>query len=95
MSFKLMINIGRNRRTRFRPHWFWISIIVLLFLEIVFNIVWLARSGPVNSVVLAISTPVMIFIITRMWYVIEIRGGTVSDRKLKDEEKVGESDCHD
>lgn len=77
--------IGKNRRGGFNPRWFWTGVLILLVLEILYNIVSLLASSPFHAIMLLLLTPVAIFLWSRLWYVVELRAGNPEDRRNPDQ----------
>lgn len=72
--------IGINRRGNYRPRWFWLLLLGILVIELLYNLVALFISSPLNALMILLLSPMVYFIATRLWYMIELRAGSLRDR---------------
>jgi hypothetical protein len=72
--------IGINRRGNYRPRWFWMTLFVILVIELIYNLVGVIIASPLNALMIVLLTPMIFFIWTRLWYMIELRSGSVANR---------------
>ncbi len=72
--------IGINRRGNYRPRWFWLLLMAILVVELLYNLISSFLASPLNALMVLLLTPMVLFIGTRLWYMIELRTGTLRDR---------------
>jgi hypothetical protein len=72
--------IGINRRGNYKPRWFWLLLLAILVIELLYNLIALFVSSPLNALMIILLAPMVYFIGTRLWFLIELRAGAVKDR---------------
>lgn len=72
--------IGMNRRGKYKPRWFWLLLFGILVAELLYNLISILIHAPINALMILLLTPMVAFIWSRLWFVIELRTGSVSDR---------------
>lgn len=72
--------IGYNRRGNYKPRWFWMVLFAILVAELLYNIASILIHAPINALMILLLSPMVVFIWTRLWFLIELRTGSATDR---------------
>jgi len=72
--------VGMNKRGNYKPRWFWRVLFAILVLEMLYNLISLFIASPLNALMVLLLLPMVFFIWTRLWFIVEIRAGSDRDR---------------